>query len=982
MSPHRLLDRLRLQRNFARSLAVYRVSLARQAWNAPAPPAAPPGRHVPFLRPGPITRPPQPSGPYSQPARPAPAPPRQESVPRAPVRPPEARELLEPGLEIDIRFDEPVPLEATQPLTEAAQPVSSPAEAGVAGEETLQAQAGESDAAPQGEPEGGQKLEADPSTPAPPVLTERPPAVPGLQEAPETAALPHPGKAPELAVRPYREGPETADVLRSPSEGVRAARDIPRPPASPPAEAWVPPGEPQEFSVLTDVHEVQALDQGAEPGEQSGAGPEPRGLTPEAEAAPGSEALEPAGRSVASMLPPEENALGGAQPEVLSTAEVPSVLELAARLPAELEPPVRPLPPQPPGEVAEQAEGLALAPDSAGPVPAPGLRERLEGLEPPPPQGSGELDGIAPRPVQRAQAETPNPVPESGPVPESAASASQLGGSVPEAPLPELEAQRSERIEASGKAADLAAGAEPSPGPAVAPLPEVSPPAQPASPPQVPAPEPLPDVSRLLPAAPEVEFFRPRRSRPRPPEPEKAPVPPEEAKAGETPPKSEPAEAREAQAVPPTAVAQLFERLARTWPQPGDFQRLNPGRTNPPVPSPPRVPAPEPGGAPARGETAQRPPQAQPSNPLLETFQRLAKTWPKPGERVQPGLIPSAGARAETGRSFEGAEGLENAGLEAPQPGLPAGEVARFLALPGLDGSPAASAPPQARAWRLPDTPAPPPDPLPQPTPLADSTRRFLEPLLGFDPAEFPVYRDPTADRIASAYRADGVNVGRAVFLSAGHHSDEPRSVGLLAHELTHAARQQEPRFVPPVLRAVRPQASPDSEEGVAQGVEREVRRLAYAFQHDPAPLPAPEPPAVPVAPAFARAASSPPPAPRPRTAEEQAAFGNLPAPWEPLPAWLQPAVAEPAAPVPSPSALAVAGSSVAPVGDGVSVHTAPQGRPSAPELSPEGPLPQRPPQHQTPTPAPQPAPDLDALAQQVYRILKRRLAAERRRES
>lgn len=305
---------------------------------------------------------------------------------------------------------------------------------------------------------------------------------------------------------------------------------------------------------------------------------------------------------------------------------------------------------------------------------------------------------------------------------------------------------------------------------------------------------------------------------------------------------------------------------------------------------------------------------------------------------------------------------------------LPTEEPPYSPTLAPLEGSLAASGLPRARAWLRPPSAGQEASdealaaPLAPPTPLADSARRFLEPLLGFDPSEFAVHRDPTADRIAWAYRADGVNIGEAVFLAAGQQDGDPRTLGLLAHELTHAARRREPRFVPVVLRASGFQARPEDEEGVAQEVEREVRDLARQLRRDPAPAPSLVLPPVPLSPA---------PAPRPRTAEEQAIFGNLPAPWEPLPSWLEssrsPAPAEPAV---------FPDSSLTPSGEGLSVQTALQGRPSAPEVSPQGPLPQRPPQNHSPTPAPQPPADLDALAQQVYRILKRRLAAERRREA
>jgi hypothetical protein len=126
VSPHRLLEHLRLRRNFTRSLAQRQVLLTRQAWGVSAPPAAPTRGRVPFLRPGPITRPPQGLRPGQS---------QKGSPPRAPVPLPEERVPLEPELEIDIRFDEPTSLEAAPGTVEGA----APAEGGMPLEPVAQA---------------------------------------------------------------------------------------------------------------------------------------------------------------------------------------------------------------------------------------------------------------------------------------------------------------------------------------------------------------------------------------------------------------------------------------------------------------------------------------------------------------------------------------------------------------------------------------------------------------------------------------------------------------------------------------------------------------------------------------------------------------------------------------------------------------------------------------------------------------------------
>ncbi|WP_182482760.1 DUF4157 domain-containing protein, partial [Calidithermus roseus] len=353
---------------------------------------------------------------------------------------------------------------------------------------------------------------------------------------------------------------------------------------------------------------------------------------------------------------------------------------------------------------------------------------------------------------------------------------------------------------------------------------------------EAPPPEPSPPegLSHLLPEAPGVEFFRPRRSRPRPPEPEKAPKSSEEARAAEPSPGSE---APEAAGASPADLRQLFERLVRTWPRPGDQRWLSASR--PPEPEP----------LSSSSEAAPRPRVAQPENPLLDSFHRLARTWPRPGEPSWADSVVPMTVPAGPDESRQGLEGERS--LEDSRPPSPAREPPHSPTLAPLGGSLAASGLPQARAWlRPPSARQEASDealaaPLAPPTPLADSARRFLEPLLGFDPSEFAVYRDPTADRIAWAHRADGVNIGQAVFLAAGQQDGDPRTLGLLAHELTHAARRREPRFVPALLRASGFQARPEDEERMAQEVEREVRDLAYQIRRDPAPAPARESPSL-----------------------------------------------------------------------------------------------------------------------------------------
>src|SRR5205814_4871925 len=67
---------------------------------------------------------------------------------------------------------------------------------------------------------------------------------------------------------------------------------------------------------------------------------------------------------------------------------------------------------------------------------------------------------------------------------------------------------------------------------------------------------------------------------------------------------------------------------------------------------------------------------------------------------------------------------------------------------------------------------------------VPQSTRRFLEPLVGIDPASVNVYQAPHG---APATRgADAVTLGEDVVLAAGQAGSSPDALGLLAHELTH----------------------------------------------------------------------------------------------------------------------------------------------------------------------------------------------------
>lgn len=266
--------------------------------------------------------------------------------------------------------------------------------------------------------------------------------------------------------------------------------------------------------------------------------------------------------------------------------------------------------------------------------------------------------------------------------------------------------------------------------------------------------------------------------------------------------------------------------------------------------------------------------------------------------------------------------------------------------------------------------------------PISQNVRTFLKPLLGVDPAGVPVYRDRQAEQATASQRADALSDGEAIELAPGQREETPETLGLLAHELTHVARQQRPRFVPPVLRQTAPAPAWETrgEEVVALQVERQVRLIARGEL------------AVSASAALSRPANGPAQSEAEEVAPhaERGIWGNLPAPWEPLPAWF----ASTPAPVtqdtgvqPAPSLLAGVASAPAFVaGEGggaeesgkrragversVSVEESGSGENSSPQANQATFEPQR-----------APEPDLDALARQVYSLLRRRLSVEQRRE-
>jgi hypothetical protein len=253
------------------------------------------------------------------------------------------------------------------------------------------------------------------------------------------------------------------------------------------------------------------------------------------------------------------------------------------------------------------------------------------------------------------------------------------------------------------------------------------------------------------------------------------------------------------------------------------------------------------------------------------------------------------------------------------------------------------------------------------------SARRFLRPLVGIDPADVVIYHGAEAAQAAGIRGADALARGEEIAIGTAGSEQEPRMLGLLAHELTHVARYRAPRFVPPVVQGTRipAGASPDDEEVLAGQVEARVRTIAER-EADARVHVAPRPVAS-VATAEAPVAPNAPAVEEPGRARRD--WGGLPAPWEPMPDFVGTAPAWTPFPDTGPDSAGGRSDATGAAGGGVAVHRAASDRSEAAAVGPAQAGPGS-------GEKGEPAPDLDALARQVYAILRRRIAAERRRDA
>lgn len=280
-----------------------------------------------------------------------------------------------------------------------------------------------------------------------------------------------------------------------------------------------------------------------------------------------------------------------------------------------------------------------------------------------------------------------------------------------------------------------------------------------------------------------------------------------------------------------------------------------------------------------------------------------------------------------------------------------------------------------------------------QPEVISQRARTFLKPLLGIDPGEVPIYHDEQAIQATSGLSADALSIGKRIEMASGSLEETPETLGLLAHELTHVARRPQPRFIPPVARMPDlmndrgPSPEMLNEESLALHVEQRVRRIARAVSTTDTPEQS-----VPFA-----AVNEPASKENDADGEIRAKrgiWGNLPAPWEPLPSWLMgmpmptetrtslPIAAPFASPVPSaPDTTWQAPESGSP-GDAhqtrMGMETWRAGTERSVSDGSEENIP--PPNAAEHTSTQEPEQDLDALARQVYSLLKRRLSVEQRR--
>jgi hypothetical protein len=443
-------------------------------------------------------------------------------------------------------------------------------------------------------------------------------------------------------------------------------------------------------------------------------------------------------------------------------------------------------------------------------------------------------------------------------------------------------------------------------------------------------------------------------------------------------------------------VKPVEERQARHPPPPGRQSARDRGKPAPPPPGSPEAELAAEAAGLFQPAAEKRAPQD-----WLERL-RAAATAPPSDEAVREPTLPPPAALAPVVGTTKPA--TPPTAVPAPPPSRAAAQ-GRIEPTPRAPaGIPAPPSAPRRAGERLPFVPPVSPPPAAAGPSAAESVapaaRRFLAPLLGIDPGEVEVMRGPEAEAISRAHDADAVTRGETIVLGDSTPERSPEGLGLLAHELTHVARQRDPRFVPPVLKALpaAPAVTPRPATGhhPAEGIPAVEQRTPPFIPARPAhERPARDPEEVmaervestvrtlAAAPSVAAAADSPiAPVSASRAAASREPWGSLPAPWEPMPDFSDDAggdTSDDAGDAPEPGELVASATHsatetyapapvAAPAAGGV--QRAARDRRGDDEESSEG----------DSGGGGQRGPDVDALARQVYGILKRRIAAERRR--
>ncbi len=280
----------------------------------------------------------------------------------------------------------------------------------------------------------------------------------------------------------------------------------------------------------------------------------------------------------------------------------------------------------------------------------------------------------------------------------------------------------------------------------------------------------------------------------------------------------------------------------------------------------------------------------------------------------------------------------------------------------------------------------------PQSAPLSESTRQFVKPLIGIDVDAVRVHRTPETQRFLENNNADGAAVGHEIALPLQANESDPDVLGVIAHELAHVA--QFSGVTPPALATASNLGEMNSQvnsspEVQALQVERIARNLAEERSGFDRGVPINRvfvPPmtrtATPSQPRVftntARADITSQPAPQLYESE----WNGLPAPWEPMPIFearvspsTTPNSSAETTVMPTATFSAPSGFNANTTQNAVQFaessrdsDTSSSGGSGGSTASPGG-------------GGQSSQPNMEALAKQVYGILKRRLQAERRRE-